>query len=93
MTLPGRFMRGCHTGAILRRIGCAATVAGSLDEYVAIAARLGLDAAWRAQVRQAVARGKAGAFRDTEYMRGLKTFLAQAVCTASTLRAGEVVDL
>ncbi len=93
VTLPGRFMRGCHTGAILRRIGCAATVAGSLDEYVAIAARLGLDAAWRAQVRQAVARGKAGAFRDTEYMRGLETFLAQAVCTASTLRAGEVVDL
>jgi len=79
VTLPGGFMRGRHTAAILRRIGCAATVAGSLDEYVAIAARLGLDVAWRAQVRQAVARGKAGAFRDLEYVRALETFLSEAV--------------
>ena len=56
---PGGFMRGRHTAAILRRIGCEATIAGSLDEYVAIAARLGLDPAWRTQMRQAVARGKA----------------------------------
>ena len=41
VTWPGRFMRGRHTAAILRRIGCEATIAGSLDEYVAIAARLG----------------------------------------------------
>lgn len=82
VTLPGRFMRGRHTAAILRRIGCAATVAGSLDEYVAIAARLGLDAAWRTRVRQAVAAGKAGAFRDVEYMRALETFLTEAVAQA-----------
>ncbi len=79
VTLPGRFMRGRHTEAILRRIGCQATIAGSLDEYVAIAARLGLDVEWRTQVRQAVARGKAAAFRDLEYVRALETFLAQAV--------------
>ena len=54
----GRFMRGRHTAAILRRIGCEATIAGSLEEYVAIAARLGLDADWRAEVRQTVAQGK-----------------------------------
>ena len=40
VTLPGRFMRGRHTAAILRQIGCEATIAGSPDEYVAIAARL-----------------------------------------------------
>jgi predicted O-linked N-acetylglucosamine transferase (SPINDLY family) len=79
VTLPGRFMRGRHTDAILRRIGCEATVAGSVDEYVAIAARLGRDAAWRTQVRQAVARGKARAFGDLDYMRGLEAFLAEAV--------------
>ncbi len=55
VTLPGRFMRGRHTAAILRRIGCDATIAGSLDEHAAIAARLGLDPTWRARVRQAVA--------------------------------------
>ena len=75
VTLPGRFMRGRHTAAILRRIGCEATIAGSLDEYVAIAARLGRDPAWRAEMRQTVARGKARAFRDLEYMRALEDVL------------------
>jgi protein O-GlcNAc transferase len=79
VTLPGRFMRGRHTDAILRRIGCEATIAGSLDEYVAIAARLVLDVEWRIQVRQAVARGKAAAFGDVQYIRALETFLADAV--------------
>jgi protein O-GlcNAc transferase len=79
VTLPGRFMRGRHTEAILRRIGCEATIARSLDDYVAIAARLGLDAGWRAEMRQAVARGKADAFRDLGYVRALETFLAEAV--------------
>jgi protein O-GlcNAc transferase len=82
VTLPGRFMRGRHTDAILRRIGCEATIAGSLDEYVAIAARLGLDAEWRAEVRQAVARGKADAFGDMAYVRALEDFLVGAVARA-----------
>jgi len=79
VTLPGRFMRGRQGAAILRRIGCEATIARSLDEYVAIAARLGLDAAWRTQVREAVANGKHRAFRDQEYVRALETFLAEAM--------------
>jgi predicted O-linked N-acetylglucosamine transferase (SPINDLY family) len=79
VTLPGRFMRGRHTAAILRRIGCEATIAGSPEEYVSIAVRLAADAEWRAEVRQAVAAGKHRAFGDTEYIRTLETFLKQAV--------------
>jgi protein O-GlcNAc transferase len=79
VTLPGRFMRGRHTAAILRRIGCEATVAASLDEYVAIAARLGRDADWRAEVRHAVAQRKPRAFADVAYMRGLEAFLLDAI--------------
>jgi predicted O-linked N-acetylglucosamine transferase (SPINDLY family) len=79
VTWPGRFMRGRHTAAILRRAGCEATIAASEDEYVAIAARLGRDAAWRKQVRQAVARGKHRIFRDVDYIRGLEAFLEGAV--------------
>lgn len=82
VTLPGRFMRGRHTEAILRRIGCDATIARSLDDYVTIAARLGRDAAWRTEVRQAVARGKAAAFRDTDYVRALERCLTEAVAPA-----------
>jgi protein O-GlcNAc transferase len=79
VTLPGEFMRGRHTAAILRQIGCKATIARSLDDYVAIAARLGLDAAWRTEVRRAVAAGKNRAFRDTAPVRVLETFLENAV--------------
>ena len=82
VTLPGRFMRGRHTAAILRRIGCDATIARSLDEYVAIAARLGVDVEWRTRVRQAVGRRKAVAFRDMAYVRGLEAFLVDAVARA-----------
>jgi predicted O-linked N-acetylglucosamine transferase (SPINDLY family) len=79
VTLPGRFMRGRHTAAILRRIGCEATIADSLDAYVAIAQRLALDPAWRTQVRQAVAAAKHRAFDSGAYIRALETFLTDAV--------------
>jgi predicted O-linked N-acetylglucosamine transferase (SPINDLY family) len=78
VTLPGRFMRGRHTAAILRHIGCEATIAGSLEGYVSIAVRLARDPVWRAQVRQAVAERKHRAFGDGEYIRALETFLAGA---------------
>ena len=82
VTLPGRFMRGRHTAAILRQIGCDATIAGSMDEYVAIAARLAVDAAWRGRVREAVAERKSRAFRDRGYIRALEAFLVEAVAVA-----------
>ena len=80
VTLPGRFMRGRHTAAILRHIGCEATIAGSEDDYVAIAVRLARDPVWRADIRRTVASGKHRAFGDLSYMRALETFLADAVC-------------
>jgi predicted O-linked N-acetylglucosamine transferase (SPINDLY family) len=79
VTLPGPLMRGRHTTAILRQIGCEATIARSLDDYVTTAARLGRDAAWRARVRQAVTDGKSRAFRDARPVRALEAFLARAV--------------
>lgn len=78
VTLPGRFMRGRHTAAILRRIGCEATIADSLDDYVNIAVRLGRDAAWRARLRQSMAENKSRAFRDMDYIRALEDVLAEA---------------
>lgn len=79
VTWPGPLMRGRHTAAILCRIGCEHTIAASLDDYVSIAARLGLDDTWRAEVRWSVARRKHRAFRDTGYIRALESFLARAV--------------
>ncbi len=82
VTFPGPLMRGRHSAAILRRIGCESTIATSIDDYVSVAARLGLDAAWRARVRLAVAAGKHRAFRDTAPIRALEAFLTDAVAAA-----------
>jgi predicted O-linked N-acetylglucosamine transferase (SPINDLY family) len=79
VTIPGRFMRGRQSGAILRHIGCEATIASSADDYVAIAARLALDPAWRGQMRAAVAAGKHGVFRNLDCVRALETLLLEAV--------------
>ena len=79
VTLPGRFMRGRHTAAILRHIGCEATIAGSEDEYVSIAVRLARDPVWRADIRRTVAAGKHRAFDSLAYVSALETFLADAV--------------
>nr|WP_294504813.1 glycosyltransferase family 41 protein [uncultured Rhodopila sp.] len=79
VTMPGRFMRGRHTAAILRRIGCEATIADSLDGYVSIAVRLARDPDWRAEVRQAVAAGKHRAFEDLASIRALENFLTKTV--------------
>jgi protein O-GlcNAc transferase len=79
VTLPGPFMRGRHTTAILARIGCEETITGSPEEYIAIAARLGLDTAWRERVRGIMAAGKHRAFRDTATIRALEDFLTAAV--------------
>jgi predicted O-linked N-acetylglucosamine transferase (SPINDLY family) len=78
VTLPGRFMRGRHTAAILRHIGCEATIAGSEEEYVSIAVRLARDLVWRADIRRTVASGKHRAFGDLTYVRALEAFLADA---------------
>ena len=79
VTIPGSFMRGRQSAAILRQIGCPATIAGSFDEYVTIAGRLALDPAWRAEMRAAVAAGKHRVFGDLECVRALETFLVEAV--------------
>ena len=86
VTLPGRFMRGRHTTAILRRIGCEATIARSIDDYIEIAVRLAKDPVWRNEIRRAVAGRKHRAFNDFEYMRGLETFLSNAVSRADQSR-------
>ena len=75
VTLPGRFMRGRHTAAILRRIGCEATIATGIDDYLAIAIRLGRDPAWRAEVRRTMAAGTPRAFGDVAAVRALEAFL------------------
>ncbi len=78
VTLPGPLMRGRHTAAILERMGVRDTIAGSLDNYIALAARLGLDPEWRATVAGKIRDNKHRVFFDRETISALEDFLVQA---------------
>ncbi len=79
VTLPGKLMRSRHSHAILQMMGIQETIANSIDEYVRIAARLGRDAVWRAQVAGATLESSRKAYRDMESIRGRERFLQEAV--------------
>ena len=50
VTLPGAFMRGRQSAAMLREVGVPQLVAKSRDDYVGIATRLVQDRDWRAHL-------------------------------------------
>jgi protein O-GlcNAc transferase len=79
VALDGAFMRGRHTAAMLRMMGVEETIAHSLDDYVAIAARLGRDTAWQEAVRSNVAATKHKLYRDRACIAALEEFLLTAV--------------
>ncbi len=83
VTMPGKLMRGRHTHAILKMMGLSETEARDLNEYVAIAKRLGTDAAWRKDISEKVSRLKHLAYRDNACILGLEEFLRRAVATFS----------
>lgn len=75
VTLPGTTMRGRHSTGVLRRLDVTETIAGSLEDYVAIAARLANDPAWRAALRARLRAHRPRAWRDHDAIRSLETFL------------------
>ncbi|MGF7209434.1 putative O-linked N-acetylglucosamine transferase (SPINDLY family) [Skermanella aerolata] len=75
VTLPGPLMRQRHSAGILAMIGLTGTVAGCRDEYVEIAARLGLDRRARSELRRAVRQAAGKAFYDASPVRALETLL------------------
>ncbi len=79
VTLPGPLMRSRHTAAILARIGAPELIAGSEDEYVALAARLGRDAGARAAAAARVQAGRHRAFGDRRCIEAMEDVLEQAV--------------
>jgi protein O-GlcNAc transferase len=84
VTLPGRFMRGRHSQGVLTAAGVTETIAASVDDYVALAARLGRDVAWRRRVSERMREGARCVFDDVAPVRGLEEFLVEAVEQAST---------
>jgi protein O-GlcNAc transferase len=79
VTLPGPLMRSRHTAAMLELMGATETIAGTVDEYVALAVRLARDAAWRTQIRLQVAANKYRLYRDRTTISALEDFLERVV--------------
>jgi protein O-GlcNAc transferase len=79
LTYAGPMMRARHCAAILRMLGVTETIAASLDDYVAIAARLARDPDWRAAIRARMAANRARVYADPAPVRALEAFIEGVV--------------
>jgi protein O-GlcNAc transferase len=79
VTLPGAFMRGRHTSAMLKQIGVAETIADDANHYVAIAGRLATHAGFLSAVTAKVKAGRHLLFRDQTVVNALEDFLKSVV--------------
>ena len=79
VTLPGRFMRGRQSMAMLQRLGLPELIAGDTQDYIAIAVALGRDASRRQQCSQLILDRRARLFDDAEPLAALQDFFQRAV--------------
>lgn len=78
-TLPGDFMRGRQSMAMLRLCGLDELVAADVDDYVRVALRLGRDREWRAAVRDRLAQKVEAVFGRDDPVKSLEAFLGEAI--------------
>ena len=79
VTLPGEFMRGRQSYAILSQLGVKDTIASNEAEYVDIAVRLGQNSQWREGVIERMVVGYSKLYSDTRCVRALEDFYCRAV--------------
>jgi protein O-GlcNAc transferase len=79
VTMPGRFMRGRHSYAILKQLGVTDTIAYSEKEYISVAARLGLDRIWRERVVERMVANYGRLYSDLRSVTALEDFYSRVV--------------
>ena len=79
VTMPGALMRGRHGSAILAMMDVTETIAPTVDDYVAIAARLGRDSAWRNEIKARMAANKHRLYGDRACIAALEDFLGRDI--------------
>jgi protein O-GlcNAc transferase len=75
VTIPGEFMRGRQSMAMLELIGLDELVAQDIDAFLEIALRLGSDANYRQSIRAKILDHRNKLFDDAEPTRALADFL------------------
>lgn len=83
VTLPGKLMRGRHSGAILTMMGFKETIAATIDEYIEFAVKLGQDTEWRHLISEKIERNKHIVYKDRTCITALEDFLVNAVMEKS----------
>ena len=78
VTLPGAFMRGRHSAAILQMMGVTETIAADVEDYVAIAARLANNPGERQALRERMQANVHKVYRDRACVTALEDFLERA---------------
>ena len=79
VTLPGKFMRGRQTMAMLKLLNVEELIAPSVDAYLAIAQRLAADKPYRDQISQRILANRGRLFDDAEPPRALGRMLERLV--------------
>jgi protein O-GlcNAc transferase len=79
VTMPGNFMRGRQSLAMLTMMGVTETIGATVDDYVSLAVRLGSDSNWRHQLTRKIAENKKKLFRDMTCIKDLEAFIEAAV--------------
>jgi predicted O-linked N-acetylglucosamine transferase (SPINDLY family) len=74
VTCPTAFMRGRHSYGNLKMLGLTETIARNLDDYVAIAARLGNDREFRETMRARIRERADGLYEDVSVVKALDAF-------------------
>jgi predicted O-linked N-acetylglucosamine transferase (SPINDLY family) len=74
------------TFGILSMLDVTETIASTMEEYVALAARLAQDASWRVSVRRRMSANKERIYRDMTAIHALENFLEDAVIPRGRIR-------
>ena len=78
VTFEADLMRGRVSAGMLRMMGMAETVAGTIDDYVSLAVRIARDPEWQANLKTRVVRDRQRLYRDRTCIAALEEFLERA---------------
>jgi predicted O-linked N-acetylglucosamine transferase (SPINDLY family) len=79
VTLPGEFLRGRLSYALYRQMGVSTCIATDLQDYVAIATRLGMDPAARSAAVAAIDETRGAVFEDERIVAELESWFISTV--------------
>ncbi len=81
VTLPGRFLRGRTSYAMLKMMGVTETISTDKEDYCRIAVRLALDHAFYEKIKSAIISHITLLFNDQAFIKGLEHFYR--TCTSN----------